>query len=111
MSTLKEIIEYALIEKNLIHQLGAEFITGELAPFIAGKVEEWEEGFATCVISTADLRKRIMESDHLGCKDIVASMDDYLLFDVWEGARPLYLPIDFDFLYNELVEWKQDAGN
>jgi hypothetical protein len=40
MTTLKEIIEYALIEKGLVHQLGAEFITGELAPFIAGKIEE-----------------------------------------------------------------------
>ena len=39
MTTLKEIIEYALIEKGLVHQLGAEFITAELAPFIAEKVE------------------------------------------------------------------------
>jgi len=35
---LQEQIEYALIEKGLVHQLGAEYITQELAPFIADKV-------------------------------------------------------------------------
>jgi hypothetical protein len=118
MPTLQKIIEHALIEKGLVHQLGAEFITEELAPFIAEKIEESEEAAVPCVISTADLRKRIMKSDHLGCKDIVASMEDYLLFDVYDGLKPLYLPLDFDFLYTELVAWnnelgerKQDAGN